>query len=186
MEYASKGVAGAGLGTGIAGLSLGVLNAMGGTGLLNGLLGGRTATDAALIAAMNTGRNGYCAEDACVSRGEMKLAQENATLKSEIAQRDAYIYTDQQIDMKLGKVIERAENRYEALAAEVRGNKDAQAAINMQQAVYNGTNTATIGCLQNQVAELLALTRRVVPNGSVCPGWGNVTVTPEATTAAAG
>ena len=31
-EYASKGVAGAGLGTGIAGLSLGVLNAMGGLG----------------------------------------------------------------------------------------------------------------------------------------------------------
>ena len=33
-EYASKGVAGAGLGTGIAGLSLGVLNAMGGLGAL--------------------------------------------------------------------------------------------------------------------------------------------------------
>ena len=31
-EFASKGVAGAGLGTGIAGLSLGVLNAMGGCG----------------------------------------------------------------------------------------------------------------------------------------------------------
>lgn len=31
-EYASKGVAGAGLGTGIAGLSLGVLNALGGLG----------------------------------------------------------------------------------------------------------------------------------------------------------
>lgn len=35
-EYASKGVAGAGLGTGIAGLSLGVLNSVGG---LAGLLG---------------------------------------------------------------------------------------------------------------------------------------------------
>ena len=33
-EFASKGVAGAGLGTGIAGLSLGVLN----SGLFNGLL----------------------------------------------------------------------------------------------------------------------------------------------------
>lgn len=185
MEYASKGVAGAGLGTGIAGLSLGVLNAMGNGGLLNGLLSGRSVSDAALIAAMNTGRTACCADDTAVTRGEMKLSQENATLKSEIAQRDAYIYTDQQIDKKLGKVIERAENRYEALAAEVRGNKDAQTAINMQQAVYNGTNTATIGCLQGQVAELLALTKRVVPNGSVCPGWGEVTITP-ATTAAAG
>ena len=37
-EYASKGVAGAGLGTGIAGLSLGVLNSLGGLGSLTGLL----------------------------------------------------------------------------------------------------------------------------------------------------
>lgn len=36
-EYASKGVAGAGLGTGIAGLSLGVLNSVG--GLLGGMFG---------------------------------------------------------------------------------------------------------------------------------------------------
>lgn len=41
MEYASKGVAGAGLGTGIAGLALGVLNgANNGNGLLGGLFGG--------------------------------------------------------------------------------------------------------------------------------------------------
>lgn len=40
-EFASKGVAGAGLGTGIAGLSLGVLNSMAnGNGLFGGLLGG--------------------------------------------------------------------------------------------------------------------------------------------------
>lgn len=39
-DFASKGVAGAGLGTGIAGLSLGVLNAMGNGGLLGGLFGG--------------------------------------------------------------------------------------------------------------------------------------------------
>ena len=38
MEYASKGVAGSGLGLGIAGTALGLLNANGG-GLLGGLLG---------------------------------------------------------------------------------------------------------------------------------------------------
>lgn len=41
-EYASKGVAGAGLGTGIAGLALGVLNSSNnGNGLLGGLFGWR-------------------------------------------------------------------------------------------------------------------------------------------------
>lgn len=40
-EFASKGVAGAGLGTGIVGLALGVLNSSNnGNGLLGGLLGG--------------------------------------------------------------------------------------------------------------------------------------------------
>ena len=36
-EFASKGIAGAGLGTGIAGLSLGVLNSMANGGGLGGL-----------------------------------------------------------------------------------------------------------------------------------------------------
>lgn len=49
MEYASKGVAGAGLGTGIAGLSLGVLNSMNnGGGILGGLFGGGNCAGAGI------------------------------------------------------------------------------------------------------------------------------------------
>jgi hypothetical protein len=33
-----------------------------------------------------------------------------------------------------------------------------------------------------QIAQLYGLTKLVIPNGSVCPGWGNVTVTPAAAT----
>jgi hypothetical protein len=61
--------------------------------------------------------------------------------------------------------------------------KDEQNAINMQQAVYNGTNTAALNCLQGQVAQLYSLTKLIVPNGSICPGWGNVTITPATTPA---
>ena len=44
-EFASKGVAGSGLGLGIAGTALGLLNANGnGGGLLGGLLGGGVRT----------------------------------------------------------------------------------------------------------------------------------------------
>lgn len=98
-EFASKGVAGAGLGTGIAGLSLGVLN----SGLFNGLLG-------------VTGWNGAWGGNGCpsnypVNRYEMGLVQENATLKSDIALRDANVYNDQKMlemykyfDGKLGEV----------------------------------------------------------------------------------
>ena len=48
----------------------------------------------------------------------------------------------------------------------------------------NGTNTAAIGCIQGQIAQLMGLTKLVVPNTSVCPGWGNVTITAGGTTGA--
>ena len=41
MNYASKGVANAGLATGIIGTSLGALNALGGMGALTGVIGPR-------------------------------------------------------------------------------------------------------------------------------------------------
>lgn len=45
----------------------------------------------------------------------------------------------------------------------------------------NGINTltATVNCLANT---LNSITKVVVPNASVCPGWGNVTITPAAAT----
>ena len=52
------------------------------------------------------------------------------------------------------------------------------------QRTYNAVNTATIGCIQGQIATLLGLTKTVIPNGSICPGFGNVTVTPAAAPAA--
>lgn len=45
----------------------------------------------------------------------------------------------------------------------------------------NGINqlAATVNCLANT---LNSITKVVVPNASVCPGWGNVTITPATTT----
>lgn len=56
--------------------------------------------------------------------------------------------------------------------------KAAQDGVNAQQLAYNATNSANLACLQNQVAQLQGMTKLVVPNSSVCPGWGAVTVTP--------
>ena len=38
-----------------------------------------------------------------------------------------------------------------------------------QQAVYNATNTATLNCISGQVAQLMALTKTVIPITSICP-----------------
>lgn len=154
-DYASKGVGGAALGTGIAGLSLGVLNALGNGGL-NGILGG-----------CNT--NMACSENMAVNRYELAQQQKISDLQAQIALRDANTYNDQKI-LELYKYVD--------------GKFDCVNATINQQAVYNATNTAALNCIQGQVSQLFSLTKLVVPNTSVCPGWGDVTITPATTTTA--
>lgn len=76
--YASKGLAGAALGTGIGGLALGVLN-----GGLGNLLGGWN--------------NGTCSEQIPVSRYEAGQAAKISQLESQAALRDANTYSDQKL-----------------------------------------------------------------------------------------
>lgn len=150
MEYASKGIANAGLTTGIIGTALSGLMALGG----NNIFGGRMAAGAA-------------DSEHLVSRYELQLTQENAVLK---AQAD--------IDKKLVEV-------YNSINDKANSIRESFSAFEKEQLVYNGVNTATIGCIQNQVNALMGMTKLVIPNSSVCPGWGNatVTVTPGTTTA---
>ena len=120
----------------------------------------------------NCGCNGGCSDNMVVNRYELAMNQTIAAKDARIGLLESNIYTDQ----KLADV-------YDRLLTKINANKEAQDAINMQQAVYNGTNTAALTCLQSQVAQLYSLTKLVVPNGSVCPGWGDVTITPATTTA---
>lgn len=120
-------------------------------------------------------------DDRPISRYEANMLMALGNKDSEIALLKADKYTDQ----KISDTYITLNGQINALAAEVRANKDAQCAINQQQAVYNGVSTATVQCLQNQVQQLFGITKLVVPNTSVCPGWGNVTITPAAATAGA-
>lgn len=81
MEYASKGVANAGLTTGIIGTALGAM----GTGILPGLFGGNT----------------HCcnSENMPVNRYEAAQNARIAELETEVKLRDSNIYTD-------GKILE--------------------------------------------------------------------------------
>lgn len=141
MEYASKGVAGAGLGTGIAGLSLGVLNAMGGLGALTGVLNPRAGACG-------------CSEDHLVNRYEAGQASRIAELETEVKLRDANTYTDQKI---LG-LYQYIDGKIEGINASI-----------CQQNVYNATNNETINCLSKQIAVLQGLTKTVIPKSSICP-----------------
>lgn len=148
-EFASRGVAGSGLGLGIAGTAL---------GLLNGGLGNILNANACSVG---------CSENMAVNRYELGQESKIAKLESDIALRDANIYNDQKA-LELYKYFDGEIKRIDKTLCE--------------QAVYNATQTGAISCIQGQIAQLQSLTKLVIPNGSVCPGWGNVTITPSTTT----
>lgn len=107
---------------------------------------------------------GCCSDNTMVNRYELNMTREADSLKSENALLRSQVYTDQ----KLVDVVKDYTTQIGALAAEVRANKDAQTAVNMQQAVYNGTNTATLQCMQNSIAALQAITKTYIPSSNVC------------------
>lgn len=117
-------------------------------GLLNG--------GAGLLGAVNGGWNNNCAENTFVNRYELSQEQKIADLQAQVALRDANTYNDQ----KLLEVYKYFDGKIEGINASI-----------ATQAVYNATQNATIGCMQNQINELMGLTKLVVPNSSVCPGY---------------
>ena len=148
--YASKGVAGTGLGLGIAGTALGLLAGNG--GVLGNLFANRAT----------------CHENTGVSRFDLTQQARIAELETEVKLRDANTFTMGEMNNLRNYV----DGKFDAINAQL-----------CQQNVYNATNTAAIGCIQAQVAQLMSLTKVVIPNGSICPGWGNVTVAPATPTA---
>jgi hypothetical protein len=137
-DFASKGVAGAGLGLGIAGTAL---------GLLGGNLGG-------ILGMNNCNCAGVCTENMPVNRYDAAQAARIADLETEVKLRDANAYTM----TEMGKLRDYVDRRFEGVNAQINA-----------QAVYNATNTATLSCIQGQVAQLMGLTKTIVPITNVCP-----------------
>ena len=95
-----------------------------------------------------------CSENQIVTRYELDLQNQIASKEGHIALLESNIYTDQKLnDLR---------NYIDAKVGVVEGAVNAQA-------VYNATNTATISCIQGQIAQLQGLTKVVIPITSVCP-----------------
>jgi hypothetical protein len=138
-EFASKGVAGSGLGLGIAGTALGLLNTSG-----NGLLGNL----------FNTAHNCGCSENTPVNRYELGQEQRIADLTASNRLLEATIYTDG----KLNDFRNYVDNKFSAVDARINA-----------QDVFNATTNSTLGCIANQLAVLNSITKTVVPITAVCP-----------------
>ncbi len=155
MEYENKYAS-----KGVAGTGLGLGIAGTALGLLSGGLNGTGLFGAnpAMV----------CSENSMVNRYELGQANRIAELETEVKLRDANTYTDGKL-LEMYKYVDGKFGRIEHELCE--------------QKVFNATQIGTISCIQGQIAQLQSLTKLVVPNTSVCPGWGNVTVAPATTTA---
>ena len=163
-EFASRGVANTALG-----LSIGALGAQ--------LLGGGIGNLLGNVSHNMTPNNGCggavaaCSENMLVNRYEAAQQARIAELETEVKLRDANTYAMAQVN----NLRDYVDNKFAHVEHEI-----------CNQQVYNATANATIGCLAQQVAQLQGITKMVIPNTSVCPGWGNVTITPATTTTGTG
>lgn len=131
-DYASKGVAGAGLGLGIAGTALGLL---GGNGL-NSILGG-----------LNGCGNG-CGNQ-MVNRYEANQAARIAELETEVKLRDANVYTM----TEMGKLRDYVDRRLEGVNASI----SQQAVINAQVAANLSCLTNTVNTLSGMTKTVIPI-----------------------------
>lgn len=144
---------------GVAGTALGLGAGSLGLQLLNGGLGG-----------LLNGGAMRCGDEAFVNRYEAAQQARISELETEVKLRDANTYTIG----KVGELRDYVERKFDRIESQL-----------CEQRVYNATLNSAVSCIQGQVAQLQSLTKLVVPNQSVCPGWGDVTVTPAAAAAGA-
>ena len=192
-EFASKGVAGAGLGLGIAGTALGLLNG-GGNGLLGGLLGCNGGWGAARIGA----GLGYSAELQYVSELQSKvqgLEAEKVANANMVAAFNQTVANDKELRAEMYAYIkplaeEAANNRVSiaTLQAELKcANEKAElreqileGKLREQGLALNGkidtvAQTAKCCCEQNSaaIAGLQALMSKItqtgIPTSAICP-----------------
>ena len=102
-----------------------------------------------------------------MNRYEAGQSARISELETEVKLRDANFYALSEV----GKLRDYMEHRFDKVEHEI-----------CDQKVYNATMNGAVSCIQGQIAQLYSLTKLVIPNGSVCPGWGSVNVSIPTTT----
>ena len=104
-----------------------------------------------------------------------------SALESALAKEQAERYTDQ-TGTEVYKQFAKERNEIQAQISAIFA---AIAQMDKQNAVAEALNSERITCLKGRVDNIYDVFKLVVPNSSVCPGWGNVTITPAAATTGA-
>lgn len=174
-DYASKGVAGTGLGVGIAGLSLGVLNsANNGNGLLGGLFGNGNGNVVSQLQAENAMLRAENYSDKNSKEVYMQSLSDNRNLRDEMY---AYIkpLADEAANNRVELATIRAEQKCCCEKQELR-EQILVGKINEVALTTKGrfdTLDQTISCLatsvQNNANAIANITSTIVPLSKICP-----------------
>lgn len=101
-----------------------------------------------------------------------------SALESALAYEKAGRYTDQtgiEVYKQFAKERNETQAQISALFAAI-------AQMDKTVSVNEAVNSERINCLSGRVKDIYDAFKLVMPNSSVCPGWGNVTITPAAAT----
>jgi hypothetical protein len=131
-------------GVGAAGLTTGIIGTALGVlnnGGLGNILGGYNA-------------RGECAEDHFVNRYEAAQNARIAELETEVKLRDSNIYTDSKI-LELYKYVD---GKFGVIDREL-----------CEQHTFNALTNSSLNCLKGDVAQLMSLTKVIVPAENICP-----------------
>lgn len=132
-------------------------HAVGTAGLTTGIIGTALgALNGGFLGNIGLGNNAPagCSENHLVNRYEAAQASRIAELETEVKLRDANVYAMSQVNA----LRDYMENRFTKVESEI-----------CEQKVFNATAISTLGCIQGQVAQLMGLTKIIVPATNVCP-----------------
>lgn len=149
-EFASRGVAGSGLGLGIAGTALGVLNSSNNGGLLGGLFGGGCQNQVSALQSEISQLKAEKYSDQSIAAVYTALRNETQQLQDRLLDKYISPISQEIADMRVREV--RLENKIGEVGC---------LATNGLTALQGQIN-----CLQQTVA---GITKTVVPITSVCP-----------------
>ena len=161
-EYASKGVAGTGLGLGIAGTALGLLNSNGGN-VLGGLLGGGSNRVSELLAENSMLKSENYSDKVAKEVYAQTVADNNA-LKEEMYKFIKPI-SDQVVQNQVDSAVLKAQIEKDKEIAKLQ-MENCCCQINGKIDMVASTSACGIAQLNNVVS---SITKTIVPISSVCP-----------------
>ena len=130
---------------GNAALTTGIIGTAGAAlPLLGGLLGGMGWN----------GNGGCCNEDHFVNRYEATQSARIAELETEVKLRDANTFTMGEMN----KLRDYVDGRLTGIESQL-----------CEQKTYNTVLNGAVSCIQGQIAQLMGLTKTVIPGANICP-----------------